>query len=98
MTIDDAGTGPHPWDDRFEQVLRPHLPAAGPGQALHDADELRDLGLDSMETIQLLLDLESRFEVTFPDELLTAETFATVGGLWTAVSDLLDEVPAEGRP
>jgi acyl carrier protein len=84
------------WDARYEAVLRPHLPFAEPDRALQSGDDLKDLGLDSMETIQLLLDLESFYGLTFPDELLTADTFTSVGGLWAAVSPLIDADRAEG--
>jgi acyl carrier protein len=84
------------WDSRYEEVLRPHLPFAEPDRPLQGADDLRELGLDSMETIQLLLDLESSYGLTFPDELLTAETFTSVGGLWEAVSQLIGASEEEG--
>lgn len=87
MTVDQQGARTVPWDGGYEEVLRPHLPYAG--DTLGPDDVLADLGLDSLETIQLLLGLESAYGVTFPDELLTAETFSTVGALWVAVSALV---------
>ncbi len=75
------------WDARFEEVVRPHLPRAA-GKPLRADDKLAALGLDSLQTIQVLLDIEGAYEVSFPDELLTAETFATVGSLWSAVSSV----------
>ena len=38
---------------------------------------LKDMGLDSMASIELLLELEDQFDIVFPDELLTEETFST---------------------
>ncbi|MGO9078421.1 MAG: phosphopantetheine-binding protein [Streptosporangiaceae bacterium] len=78
-----------PWDSQYEEILRPHLPAAAPVDPLRSTDDLRELGLDSMGTIHLLLDLESRYRITFPDELLNADTFASVGGLWSALAPLI---------
>lgn len=36
-----------------------------------------------------MVDLEAKFDFTFPDELLTAETFATPQALWTAIDSQL---------
>lgn len=76
------------WDDQFEEVLRANLQFLPADQPLDPADSLQELGMDSMGTIQLLLELEETFSVTFPDEALTAETFATPGSLWKVLSEL----------
>ncbi len=49
---------------------------------------LKDYGLDSAVTIDLLLDLEDTYGITMPDEYLSEETFATLSSLWQAVSQL----------
>lgn len=72
----------------FQLVLRSHLPYAD-STDLSEVDGLADLGLDSMSVVQLLADLETRFDVDVPDDLLDEETFATVGSLWAAVAELL---------
>jgi acyl carrier protein len=51
--------------------------------------DLKDIGLDSMASIELLLELEDQFNVSFPDELLTEETFLTAETLWDALNKLL---------
>ncbi len=61
---------------------------------LHDGSiephkPLRELGLDSMGAVNLLLDLESAFGITFPDELLTGEVFRTVESLADSVAALV---------
>lgn len=76
------------WDGRFETVIRSNLQFLEADQPLDPKGSLFDLGLDSMGTIQLLLELEETFEVTFPDEVLTAETFATAGSLWKVLGQL----------
>jgi acyl carrier protein len=73
------------WTSEFEAILRGHLPLLGQ-EAIEPADRLVDLGLDSLATVSLLLDLEAAFSVTIPDEMLTAETFATASALWSVVS------------
>ena len=76
------------WTADYEKTLRPHLPDAT-DTLLRADDRLPDLGLDSLEIVQLLLDLETLYAVTVPDELLSADTFATVGSLWTVISALV---------
>lgn len=79
-------------DDQFVSLLRPFLVfAQGPIVA---ESRLRDLGLDSMQSIQLLFAIEDEYEVLLPDELLNDATFETAGSLWDAVRSQLP-VPAE---
>ncbi|UNS95078.1 phosphopantetheine-binding protein [Streptomyces tubbatahanensis] len=78
------------WDPRFEEVLRRHLPAAADIE-LSAGHELSKLGLDSLGTIRLLLDLEESYTIAFPDERLVGETFETVASLWAAVSEVAAE-------
>lgn len=86
------------WSADYEEVLRRHLPNAS-GEVLAPDEKLVTLGLDSLEAVQLLIDLELDFAIEFPDEVLTAEVFATVGSLWVAVWHLIDkqQVAADGR-
>ncbi|GAA0572075.1 hypothetical protein GCM10010172_65760 [Paractinoplanes ferrugineus] len=75
------------WNDEFEQIIRRYLvlPAEQPLPA--DA-QLAGLGLDSLGTVSVLMDLEEAFSVTFTDEQLVPETFATATALWGALSEL----------
>ena len=89
-----GGQATRQWDDTYEQVIRPHLPKSA-GRRLETDDLLADLGLDSLEVIQLLLDIEGGYNIAFPDELLTAETFQTVGSLWQVITDVVGEQRGE---
>ncbi|SFE89858.1 Acyl carrier protein [Actinacidiphila alni] len=73
----------------FQDVLLPRLPYAEGDELSPDAD-LAALGLDSMGVVQLLADLEDHFGVELDDELLTEETFATVGSLWATVAEFVE--------
>jgi acyl carrier protein len=68
-------------------VVRRHLRFPGPDPDWDQAG-LRDLGLDSMSAIELVLDIEMVFDVVFPDELLVIETFATLTSLEAALATL----------
>jgi acyl carrier protein len=79
---------PAPWDAEFEQLVRPHLTYLDAGADLDPDCVLAAQGLDSLETVHLLVELEEHYRITFPDERLNPDTFRTMGTLWRVVSDL----------
>lgn len=70
------------WDHKFEELLRQQLPYLPADERLEPAMSLREFGLDSMATVELLSALENAYQVRFADEALTLETFATAEILW----------------
>ncbi|MFR9800619.1 phosphopantetheine-binding protein [Streptomyces sp. MS06] len=81
------------WDEKFEETLRKHLPFLGDGEALDSSAALRDLGLDSLGTVDLMAALESAYDVRFVDDALTMENFSTPGTLWESLSGLAGRTP-----
>lgn len=76
------------WPSNFEEILRGHVPLAN-GDIPPDA-VLADLGLDSLATVSLIMELEDSLRISIPDEALVSETFRTAAALWAVVSDLMD--------
>ena len=74
----------------FTMMLRPFLKYAGEAEITAET-RLRDLGLDSMQAIELLFAIEDGFGVTLPDDKLVDETFETAGRLWAEIARLRDE-------
>jgi len=74
------------WDKKFEGFLRQFLPFLTAADSLGEDASLRDLGLDSMGTVELLAVLENGYRVRFRDEALTMANFATPGVLWRTLS------------
>ncbi|MEU5373365.1 MULTISPECIES: acyl carrier protein [Streptomyces] len=72
-------------DQAFIDTLRPHLRYLQPDQSLQPADRLRDLGLNSMQAIDLVFDIEDNLGVQLPDDQLTDANFETAATLWAAV-------------
>lgn len=72
-------------DPDFVSLLRPHLKYLDAADELQPERQLKDLGLDSASSVELLFDLEDRYNTTLPDDELTEETFATPQTLWAAV-------------
>lgn len=74
-------------DPGFATLLRPFLKYAG-DQEIAAGSRLRDLGLDSMQAIELLFAIEDGYGVTLPDDKLVDATFETAGRLWAEVTQL----------
>ncbi len=62
----------------IEAVVRPHLKFLEADAPLGAEDKLSEAGLDSMASIDLLLDLGERFDITIQDDLLTENAFASL--------------------
>lgn len=80
-------------DARFTETLRPYLPFLQ-GDPITADTPLRELGLDSMQAIELMFALEDTFGAPLPDEALVEETFRTAGNLWEALLPALPEAAA----
>jgi acyl carrier protein len=79
------------WSETFETALRDHLPLLAPDAEMDPGVALANLGLDSLGTVGLLVELEEAFNVVIPDESLSAETFATPKSLWDVIDQLVKE-------
>ena len=75
--------------EALREVLIGHLRSVPP-EVDWSTVQLRDLGLDSMTAIELVLDIEDRFDAQFPEEVLVRETFATFGSLETVVRSMVE--------
>lgn len=64
---------------------------AQPVSTLSDTDDLFEAGLTSYGSVRLMLALEDRFDVEFPEALLTRKTFATFAAMAAAVATLVPE-------
>lgn len=73
-----------PWPPSFEAMLRTYL-EVGDGESISPEITLMEHGLDSMGTVNLLLDLEAEYAVTIPDERLMNFATTNVGSLWAMV-------------
>jgi len=58
---------------------------------LADTDDLYSAGLTSHATVNLMLGLEEKFDIEFPDRLLRRRTFESIAAIAGAITELLDE-------
>jgi acyl carrier protein len=77
-------------DATFEGLLRQAVPAISADQPLTPDLDLLALGLNSLRNVELLVNLETAFGVSLPDELLRFQVFATPAKL----REVLDQVLA----
>jgi acyl carrier protein len=71
------------WDDVFEEAVVKHLLGEDP---LLPETDLVARGLDSMETMALIVDLEEAYDIVIDDTDLSADTFVSASALWSVVS------------
>ena len=81
---------------RVKRVIARYLPHGEDPCDIPDQEALAVLGIDSMRSIDLLLQLESTFGVTFPDESITAENFSTAANIARTLSATLDSSRTAG--
>jgi acyl carrier protein len=74
------------WPREFEDLVLPYLPGLDAGKPLERDARLSLAGLDSTGMVSLMVDLESEFSFSFPEEEVTAQTFYSAGSLWSVVS------------
>lgn len=81
-------------DERFTELLAKFLKFAN-GKPITEDSDLRALGLDSMQSIELLFAIEDTYGVMLPDDEMGDTTFTTAGNLWRAIAaELPDETGA----
>lgn len=74
---------------KLQEILRPRLRFLKEGDAVPMDEDLGRLGLDSMASIDLLMDIESQLGVQIPDEMMTVDTFATGNHLLAVIEKLV---------
>jgi len=77
--------------DQIREVIREGGALPVDIATLDDSDDLYAAGLTSHATVNLMLGLEEKFDIEFPDRLLRRRTFESVAAIGAAITELLDE-------
>ncbi|GIJ32866.1 phosphopantetheine-binding protein [Verrucosispora sp. WMMD703] len=77
------------WPPAFESLIRQRSRLLGADTPLDPDRGLSDLGVDSLEVVELIVNLETEFDIELPPGLLRPEVFATPGTIWAAVRGLV---------
>lgn len=79
--------------DQIRQVLAEHARLAVPIGTLDDQADLFLAGMTSHASVNVMLALEDRFEIEFPDSMLRKSTFQSVAAIDAALSELQSVSP-----
>lgn len=74
---------------QLQDLLRPHLRFLKAEDAVPMDEDLGRLGLDSMASIDLLMEIESKLGLQIPDEMMTTDTFSTGNHLLAVLQQLV---------
>jgi acyl carrier protein len=75
--------------DVLRDVLRAQNAMPFNVDQLTDETDLYGAGLTSLMSVDVMLAVEQRFGIMFPDELLTRRTFSSIGALRDVVARLV---------
>ncbi len=73
---------------RVRRVIRDHARLPVDVDGLDDLTDLYDAGMTSHASVNLMLALESEFDIEFPDAMLKRDVFESVA----AIADALDRL------
>lgn len=76
-------------DTRIRAVLTQHGRLAQDAGALPESADLYQAGLTSHASVNVMLALESAFDVEFPDQMLTRSVFSSVSAIRGALAQLI---------
>ncbi|WP_158841289.1 phosphopantetheine-binding protein [Saccharothrix deserti] len=85
-----------PWPVEFERLLRRHCRFVAATDPIEPDAPMVALGLDSLATLVMILEIEATFSVAFPDAMLAGEQ-DSARGLWSLVSRLTAEQRSDPR-
>ncbi len=74
--------------DDIRAILKEHGRLAVDVAALSDEADLYQAGMTSHASVNVMLALESRFDVEFPDRMLRRGVFESVASIRTALEEL----------
>ena len=74
---------------RIRAVLAQHGRLAQDAQAIGASTDLYQAGLTSHASVNVMLALESAFDVEFPDQMLTRSVFSSIDAIRGALTQLI---------
>ena len=73
---------------RIRKVLKEHARLRGNVEALSEDDDLYQAGMSSHATVNVMLALESEFDLEFPDQMLNRGVFDSIGAIAGALEQI----------
>jgi acyl carrier protein len=75
-------------DTKIRNVLSEHAQLSVGIQQLGIDDDLTHSGLTSLSSVNVMLALESLFDIEFPDHMLNKKVFSSIGTIRAAIVEL----------
>jgi len=80
-------------DDHIRQILEEHGRMPSEVGALSREADLYEAGMTSHASVSVMLALEDRFDVEFPERMLTPSVFASIAAISAALCELEADAP-----
>lgn len=74
--------------DKIRNILKEYGRLGVDTDALSEDDDLYLAGMSSHASVNVMLALESEFELEFPDRMLSRGVFQSIGSIRTAIEEL----------
>ena len=78
----------------LEQILRANARFLAAGADIDPDLSLASLGVDSLDIIELVVQIEGKFDVEIPPYRVTPETFSTPASIWRLLCELNPKLAA----
>jgi acyl carrier protein len=86
--VTQAPSETSPTTSDVRDILAAHIGGQVDVQSLQEDQDLYSAGLTSLSTVGLMLALEDRFDVEFPDSMLGRATFRSIASIVEAIGKL----------
>jgi len=83
--------------DRVARLVRELLVKRAIGKSVGQDDSLTEIGLSSLDIVNLMLGVETEFAVKIPDREMTPSNFRSIAQIDRLVSKLLNADPSPAR-
>ncbi len=78
------------WSSAFETILRARCLFADPDRPIDPDIPLTLLGVDSVQMLRMIVEIEDILHIKVPDAVLASAVFGTARSVWGAVAELVD--------
>jgi acyl carrier protein len=76
--------------EKVREILAKHSRLDVDISSLEEGDDLYELGLTSLTTVNIMLAIEDAFDIEFPDSKLNRKTFNSIESLVDVIEELVD--------